>query len=157
MDIPPSTAQPELALFCQIYQGDLAQLEIKLNIKNLEPAAWASEVNNRRYHGMWASTVVAPLGEPASAYTNSRGTDPVSNNEGYSSERYSSLIASAATEPDVTTRKQIYSQLNDLVIDDSFIMFLCPYPVRMVTRVGFHDLVSEESPGTFLYTHAWLQ
>jgi peptide/nickel transport system substrate-binding protein len=157
MDILPSAAQPELALFCQIYQSDLANLGIKLNIKNLEPAAWVDEVNNRRYHGMWASTVVAPLGEPASAYTNSRGTDPVSNNEGYKSERYSQLIASAATEPDVATRKQIYAQLNDIVIDDSFVMFLCPYPVRMVTRAGLHDVVSAESPGTFLFTHAWLQ
>jgi hypothetical protein len=106
---------------------------------------------------MWASTVVTPLGEPASAYTNARGTDPVSNNEGYKSDRYSQLIASAGTELDVGTRRQIYSQLNDIMINDSFVMFLCPYPVRMVTRAGLHNVVSPESPGTFLLTQAWLQ
>jgi peptide/nickel transport system substrate-binding protein len=157
MDILPSAAQPELALFCQIYQGDLANLGIKLNIQNLEPAAWVNEVNNRRYHGLWASTFSAPLGEPASAYTNSRGTDPNSNNAGYNNELYTQLIASAATEPDLTKRKQIYSQLNDIVIDESFVMFLCPYPVRMITRAKLHDVVSPESPGTFLFTHAWLE
>jgi hypothetical protein len=105
---------------------------------------------------MWASTVVTPLGEPASAYTTASGTDSVSNNEGYKSDRYSQLIASAGTEPDVGTHRQIYSQLNDIMINDSFVMLLCPYPVRMVTRGWLNDLVSPESPGTFLFTHAWL-
>ncbi len=157
MDILPSAAQPELALFCQLYQGDLANLGITLNIQNLDPAAWVDEVNKRQYHGIWASTVVVPLGEPASAFTNARGTDPRSNNEGFQSDTYSQLIAAAGTEPDLDKRKHIYSQLNDILIDESFVMFLCPYPVRMVTRAALHDVVSAESPGTFLYTHAWLE
>lgn len=157
MDFLPSPNNPEFNLIAQILQADLAKIGIKLNIVRLEQAAWLDQVNNRKYHGMWASTMSVPVGDPITAFSNGRGTDPNSNNEGYKNEKYTQLIASGAAEPDATKRKQIYSQLNDILLEDAFVMVLAPYPPRLVTTAAVHDVVNPSSPPTnFLLTDTWL-
>jgi peptide/nickel transport system substrate-binding protein len=157
LDFLPSPNNPEFSLISQIYQADLAKIGVKLNIVRMEQAAWLDQVNNRKYHGMWASTMSVPVGDPITAFSNGRGTDPNSNNEGYKNERYSQLIASGAAEPDPAKRKQIYSQLNDILLEDSFVMVIAPYPPRLVTTAAVHDVVTPTSqPTNFTFTDAWM-
>jgi peptide/nickel transport system substrate-binding protein len=157
MDFLPSPNNPEFNLISQILQADLAKIGIKLNIVRMEQAAWLDQVNNRKYHGMWASTMSVPVGDPITAFSNGRGTDPNSNNEGYKNDTYAQLIAAGAAEPDSAKRKQIYSQLNDILLDDAFVMVLAPYPPRLVTTSAVHDIVTPNSqPTNFIFTDAWL-
>jgi len=157
LDFLASPNNPEFNLIAQVYQADLARIGIKLNLVRLEQAAWLDQVNNRKYHGMWASTMSVPVGDPITAFSNGRGTDPTSNNEGYKNERYAQLIADGAAEPDPAKRKQIYSQLNDILLDDAFVMVIAPYPPRLVTTAAVHDVVTPNSqPANFTVVDAWM-
>jgi ABC-type transport system substrate-binding protein len=156
-DFLPAPDFPEWDLIAQLYQGDLAQIGIKMNIRKYDLAAWLDQVNNRKYTGMWASTMLVLLGSPASSFANGRGTDLTSNNEGFNNERYAQLVANAGSEPDASKRKQIYSELNDNVIDESFIMVLAPFPARLVSN-RVHDVQSPDATrvDNFAYTDVWL-
>ena len=46
---------PESSSLVQIYQADLAQLGITMNIVNMDLAPWLDNVNNRKYNGMYYS------------------------------------------------------------------------------------------------------
>jgi peptide/nickel transport system substrate-binding protein len=158
LDFLASPNTPEWDLVSQIYQSDLATLGIKLNIVRLDQAAWLDQVNNRKYHGFWASTMAIGTGEPVSGLSLGRATDPNSNNEGYKNDTYTQLISTAASEPDATKRKTIYSQINDIVLDDAFAMIITTYPPKMVTSSKVHDLVTPTSvPSNFWLTDVWLE
>ena len=80
-----------------------------------------------------------------------------SNNEGYKNERYAQLIADGAAEPDPAKRKPIYSQLNDILLDDAFVMVIAPYPPRLVTTAAVHDVVTSNSqPANFTFIDTWM-
>jgi peptide/nickel transport system substrate-binding protein len=156
LDFLASPNNPEFEGFAQIFQADLARLGIKLTITKFDQAAWLDQVNNRKYKGFWASTIAVPLGEPATAFLFGRGTDPRSNNEGYKNDRYEQLILTAASEPDPAKRKPIYSQLNDILLEDSFIMSMAPFPPRIVAKATVHDVAVPGRP-SFAYWDAWLE
>ena len=157
LDFLPSPNNPEFNLIAQIYQADLAKIGITLNLLRMEQAAWLDQVNNRKYRGMWASTMSVPVGDPITAFSNGRGTDPTSNNEGYKNERYAQLIANGAAEPDPAKRKSIYSELNDILLEDAFVMVIAPYPPRLVTSAAVHDVVTPTSqPTNFTFVDVWM-
>ena len=81
-----------------------------------------------------------------------------SNNEGFNNERYAQLVANAGSEPDASKRKQIYSELNDIVIDESFIMAVAPFPARLVVSNRVHDVQSPDATrvDNFAYTDTWI-
>jgi peptide/nickel transport system substrate-binding protein len=96
-------------------------------------------------------------GEPVSGISLGRATDPNSNNEGYKNDTYTQLVASAASEPDPAKRKTIYAQINDIILEDSFVMVITNYPPKMVASSKVHDLVSPTSvPSFFWLTDVWL-
>jgi peptide/nickel transport system substrate-binding protein len=157
LDFLASPNSPEWDLVGQIYQSDLARIGITLNLVKLDQAAWLNQVNNRRYNGFWASTMAVGTGEPVSGLSLGRATDPNSNNEGYKNDTYGQLIASAAAEPDPAKRRAIYSQINDILIEDCFVMPISTYPPKMVTSTRVHDLVTPESvPSRFWLEDVWL-
>jgi peptide/nickel transport system substrate-binding protein len=157
LDFLASPNSPEWELVSQIYQSDLAKIGIKLNLVKLDQAAWLDQVNNRKYHGFWASTMAVGAGEPVSGLSLGRATDPNSNNEGYKNETYGQLIAAAASEPDAAKRRAHYSQINDILIEDCFVMPISTYPPKLVTSSKVHDLVTTESvPSNFWLQDVWL-
>ncbi|MBV9325293.1 MAG: ABC transporter substrate-binding protein [Chloroflexi bacterium] len=157
LDFLASPNTPEWDLISQIYQSDLASIGIKLNVVKLDQAAWLDQVNNRKYHGFWASTMAIGTGEPVSGLSLGRATDPNSNNEGYRNDAYTELINGLASEPDVGKRKAMYSQVNDILLDDAFAMVVTTYPPKMVASTKVHDLVTPESvPSNFWLTDVWL-
>jgi peptide/nickel transport system substrate-binding protein len=157
LDFLASPNAPEFDLISQIYQNDLAKIGLKLNIVRLEQAAWLDQVNNRKYKGFWASTMAVNTGEPVSGLSLGRATDPNSNNQGFKDERYTSLINEAASEPDPAKRRALYSQINDILLDESFVMCLTVYPPKMVTSSKVHDVITPTSlPTAFMLTDVWL-
>jgi peptide/nickel transport system substrate-binding protein len=157
LDFLASPNTPEWDLISQIYQSDLATIGIKLNVVKLDQAAWLDQVNNRKYHGFWASTMAIGTGEPVSGLSLGRATDPNSNNEGYKNDTYTGLINSLAAEPDANKRKEMYSQVNDILLEDAFAMVVTTYPPKMVASAKVHDLVTPQSvPSLFWLSDIWL-
>jgi peptide/nickel transport system substrate-binding protein len=158
LDFLASPNTPEWDLISQIYQSDLATIGIKLNVVKLDQAAWLDQVNNRKYHGFWASTMAIGTGEPVSGLSLGRATDPNSNNEGYKNDTYTGLISALASEPDSGKRKAMYSQVNDILLDDAFAMVVTTYPPKMVASSKVHDLVTPQSvPSFFWLSDVWLE
>lgn len=146
----------ELVAFSQVYQADLAKIGIKLNIQKMESAAWLDQVNNVKYRGIWLGGIAFAQLEPATTFLNSRGLDPTANSSGFVQEKYTQLVTAANAEPDRTKRRQIYSQLNDLFLDESFLMVLASTPARMLGRAALKG-VATHSHGGFGFTQAWLE
>jgi ABC-type transport system substrate-binding protein len=94
---------------------------------------------------------------PATRMANSRHLDPSGkSNTGYKSDRYTELFNAVSTEPDVAKRKQLYTSLNDLLLDESAVMPICMASARMVTRATVHDVALSQH-GRFLYDGAWIE
>jgi peptide/nickel transport system substrate-binding protein len=149
-------AWPQLVSFAPVYQADLSRIGVKLNVRNLELATWVDEAVNRKYKGMYlANSSFAQL-EPSSTLNNGRATDPNSNNSLFKNDRYSELIASASSEPDAAKRKIMYSELNDIILDESFIMWLAASPPTLVTRPNVHGIEPSAHDG-FYYHNAWIE
>ena len=78
--------------------------------------------------------------EPLTIFTTSRVFDPNSNNSGFKTDEYVSLIDQAGSEPDLAKRKQIYARLNDLLLDESFSMIMVEFRPQLLTRSVVHDV-----------------
>jgi len=87
--------------------------------------------------------------EPITLMTSSTAWNYTGNSSGYQSERYSNLITTASTEPDADKRKAAYSDLNDLILDDAFVLTVAPTQAfteeelpQLLTPVGFEASLS---------------
>lgn len=149
------TTSSEGSIACQIYQADLAKLGVKLNIKVLESAAWLDQVNNRKYvGGYWSNASYGQLA-PGSTFGGTKAWDPLNNNEGFKSDPYTQLVAAAGTEVDPPKQQQIYAQLNDLVLDESFAAVVSSSPQVMMTTARVHGLTTTYH-ASFSFTDAWI-
>ncbi|HEX8969898.1 MAG TPA: ABC transporter substrate-binding protein, partial [Chloroflexota bacterium] len=155
LDIYPFIDFPELFDFCLIYQADLAKLGITLNVKRVDLTNWLDQVNNRKYGGLYVTINTLAQMEPVTMLTQGRAYDPTGNNSGYQDDRYAQLIAEAQTEPDVQKRKQLYAQLNDIILDESFSMTLVSSPPRIAYRTSLQG-IGYTLHEAFSYTDAWL-
>jgi peptide/nickel transport system substrate-binding protein len=144
-------AWPQLVSFAPVYQADLAKIGVTLNIRPLELAIWVDEAVNRKYKGMYlANSTFAQL-EPSSTLSNGRATDPNSNNSLFQNETYSKLIAQASAETDATKRKLLYSQLNDILLDESFIMVLAGAPPTLVAHTNVTGIEPSAHDGFYYH------
>jgi peptide/nickel transport system substrate-binding protein len=146
---------PQLVAFAPAYQADLAKIGVKLNVRALELATWVDEAVNRKYKGMYLSNSSFAQLEPSSTLSNGRATDPNSNNSQFKNGQYSQLIAGASSEPDAAKRKALYAQLNDILLDESFIMVLAGSPPTLVMRPNVHGIEASAHDG-FYYHNVWL-
>ncbi|HEX8967720.1 MAG TPA: ABC transporter substrate-binding protein, partial [Chloroflexota bacterium] len=156
MDLNVLNAWPQLVAFAPVYQADLARIGVNLNVRPLELGIWVDEAVNRKYRGMYLSNSGSSQFEPSSTLNNGRATDPNSNNSQFTNEQYATLIATAAGEPDAAKRKAIYSQLNDILLDESFIIPLAGSPPTLASRPNVHGIESSAHDG-FVYSNVWLQ
>jgi peptide/nickel transport system substrate-binding protein len=145
----------EFSQVAEIYQADLAKLGIQLNIKVLDSNVYLDQVNNGKNNGISMGTSSYAQLEPATMFTTGRGLDPKSNNSGFSSDRYTQLVGSANTETDPAKRKQLYSMLNDILLDESFVMFVAKAPPSILTSARVHG-IGHTLHASFTYTDAWL-
>jgi len=146
---------PELSQMAQIYQNDLAKIGVTMSIKNLESAAFYDSVNGRKYQGLYSTTNTYAQVEPLTIFTTSRVFDPSSNNSGFRTDEYVKLIDQAGSEPDAAKRRQLYTSLNDLLLDESFSMILTEFRPRLLTRSTVND-VGYTLHEAFSYTNTWL-
>jgi len=154
LEILISPAYPEAGDFCQMYQADLAKIGVKLSIVRQETAAWSDSVNNRKYPHLYYAGSILNL-SPGTIFTVSRPIGPKNNNEGFESGRYTKLVADLASEMDPAKLKPIYSELNDILLDEAFFNFLSPNLVIMLASAKAHDFMPTMH-GRWLLTDTWI-
>jgi ABC-type transport system substrate-binding protein len=140
--------------FAQLYQGDLATIGVKMNIRTLQGADFLSMINNRQYSGLYYASASAQA-EPASALTYSKAWDPNNNNQGFKDDTYTNLITTVATEPDAQKRKALYSQINDIFVDQAFVSAIAVLTIIEVATSKLQD-ITPLAHDAFSYKDAWL-
>ena len=150
------TSSIETNGFGQIVQADYQKIGVKMNLLSYDSATWVDQVNNRKFNGLYFSTAPYFNLSPSTAFTNGKGFNPQLNNSAFTSETYVQLINAAAAETDPSKQKAIYSQLNDLMLDESFVLFVSASPASSLlaaSSVQGIEWTAHESP---VYTSTWL-
>jgi peptide/nickel transport system substrate-binding protein len=140
----------------QVYQADLAKLGMQLNVKVMEAAAWVDTVNNVRYNGIYLSPDNNAHVNPGTLWSTSPGWRPLpSNNSGWKNDQWTQLVSALTTEPDTAKRNTLISQMNDFVLDQSWVFAVCSNPAILVSTNKLHGLVPAMYNGWF-FDAAWL-
>lgn len=154
LDLLHSAVSLEAAGFAQIYQADLAQIGVTGVIRQLQPAALLDAWHTQDFGLYFASDPWANL-EPVTQFTSGSTTNYRGNNGGYLDPKYTELVSAVATEPDAAKRKQMYSQLNDFLIDAAFVYPLASRQTRSVARANLHG-VGHRRNEMYTFHTAWL-
>jgi ABC-type transport system substrate-binding protein len=137
----------------QIYQSDLAQIGFDVTLKPTGGAAFSEMQNNSDFGMMFILFNIGHL-SPATGVTGMAMT-PQRNLSGFNDEAYTQLVNQIVTETDPVKQKQLYSQLNDIYLDQSWVLPIIPNPERAVARSNVHGLRYDARPGLAL-SEVWL-
>jgi peptide/nickel transport system substrate-binding protein len=147
---------PQQETFLQVYQSDLASIGVKMTPKPVDAATWLDQANNVKYLGMWSSGDNYANLHPGSLFAVSPGWRVYPNNDGFQDPRWAELVAQSNVETDPAKQKQLYSDINDYVLDQCFTYAVSNNPVWWVTSSKFHGLEPTLHQG-FMWTNAWLE
>ena len=153
MEIWPVSLYPELSDFAQIQQAALASIGVTASIKQTDLSSWVNTVVGHTYQGIYSTAFGTAQLFPGTLLTGS-AYNPAGNNEAFQSDQYTQLVNAIGSEPDAGKRKQLYSQVNDMLIDEAFVWPIATAPFRIGATARLqglefllHDAVS--------FTNAW--
>ncbi len=155
MDLLPLVIFPEIDTYVQIYQADLAKIGITANILHLDFATWLDQVNNVKYHGMYASSDGRAQLTPLTYLSASAAANPYKNNEGFKSDALVALIDQLGAERDATRQKAVLDPINDLYLDESYTNVVASFPSKLLAKASVRGI---DFPlyAAFGVTNAWL-
>jgi peptide/nickel transport system substrate-binding protein len=122
---------PQMKLFMLLWQADLAKIGVKLTVNEVETAKFYEIATDPNMQGAeihpWLNGRV--LRDPAilwSSQANFRGNER--NIFGYRNPELEKLVADGAVEVDPAKRKSIYQRLNEIVVDDAYLIHVATDP-----------------------------
>jgi peptide/nickel transport system substrate-binding protein len=154
LDLLYSAVSTTGAQQAQIYQSDLAKIGVNGIIRTLQTAALLDAWHTQTYGLYFAADPWANL-EPLTQFTSGSTTNYRGNNGGYLSDGYTQLVEAAAGEVDAAKRKQIYSQLNDFLLDEAFVYPLWSNITRAVAKPNLKDIGHRRNEMWTFY-NAWV-
>ena len=86
------------------------------------------------FPGLYAITTARANLSPGITILSTAGFNPDQNNEGFSSERTASSRTAIGQETDAAKQKQLYSQMNDLLVDEAFSTAIATASPRMLLK-----------------------
>jgi peptide/nickel transport system substrate-binding protein len=126
-----------------ILQADLAKIGITTTLKPTEPPAFTQQGSgmNPQFNGIRLSAgAFAQLKEAGSEFALSRTFGYASNSTNFYDDKWTQLATAPAFEPDAAKRKQMYNDINDYLLDQSFTLVMTPYPDIVFMRPNVMDL-----------------
>jgi len=122
LEIMPTTQYEESIRVAQVVQANLAEIGIRATIRTLEWAEWLEEEGSGNYDTYicsWNGNV-----DPDDFFGAQHGTGEVFNFTGYSNETVDELLDEGKNTDDFETRRGIYEQINQQVVDDAPYVYL---------------------------------
>jgi peptide/nickel transport system substrate-binding protein len=138
----------------EILQGDLKSIGVTMNITQMEIAAMLGRMNAHQFQAYAAGDNWSNF-EPVTPLSADASLNYRVNNADFHDETYSRLVSTAAMEPDAAKRKQLYSQINDVLLDQSFDIIICSNIIRALTTDKVQGLGHRRND-FFTFTDAWL-
>jgi ABC-type transport system substrate-binding protein len=121
MTINTTPVWPQMQLFCLIWQADLAQIGVTLTVNEVEAAQFydiggAADLLGNDLHPWLVGRTTRDPAIFFATQTIYRGSDV--NRFGYVNPELEELVAQGAVEPDEERRREIYQQLNQIIVDE---------------------------------------
>ncbi len=146
----------EFASMAQIYQADLQSLGLQVTLKPMDGPTFTQSGQQHTYQGLRIGSGAGAGNFEASTMLQSTSAYNYAGNfAGFKDDAYGQLVLSATTEPDAAKRKQVYSQLNDYLLDQSFTFAFAWYPATALVASRVRSLDFSGSPA-LSYADAWL-
>jgi ABC-type transport system substrate-binding protein len=142
-DVIMPNSNAELTSFAQILQADFAKLGITLSPKPQDTAAYLELVNNWKYKSFWLGGGSFTQLDPATGFVKSRALSVTGNSSAFTAPANAAaveLVGRATSETDPAKRKQLYSDLNDMLLDEVYIITLSPTNNRLMTTSRVNGL-----------------
>jgi peptide/nickel transport system substrate-binding protein len=155
LDFVYAPTLPEYATIAQIFQADLAQIGVTLNVTSMDIAALFDSIHNQKYNGFYTLNDSWAAMEPVSLLSSGASLNYKINNAGFKDDTYSQLVASAGSEADAAKRKQLYSQLNDYILDQSFGIPIAPSTSRFISKASVHG-IDFRMNDVMTFSNAWI-
>jgi len=146
----------EFSTMAQIYQADLAKIGVTATIEPLDNATWTDAAVKAAYKGL---AVGHPGGFGAQDATSGlqTGAFGIANTfTNFKDDEYTQTVKAAATELDITKRKQLYARINDIILDNCFTMPLCSLLGASVSTTRVHGIIRERSGGLLNLSSTWM-
>jgi peptide/nickel transport system substrate-binding protein len=120
MEMIWNTANPDLRTLAEIYQADLAKIGITARLQPMEAAAYQPYQSDLKYQGVNLTTAPGVDLSPGKTI-DLRAISPVNGGAtGFKSDRYAELAGRVQVETDPARQKQLYAEVTDLLLDESF-------------------------------------
>jgi peptide/nickel transport system substrate-binding protein len=154
-DFVYNSVVPEIASFAQMYQANLADIGVKLNIKGVERAVYNDLAAKFQYGVLMSSSGFANF-DPATLPLLSRYWDPSNNLAGMNdNSQYQQVVNAASVEADANKRRAVLGQLNDVILDQSFSIPVATAKHVTVVRSNVNGFAWRASEAVD-YTGVWL-
>jgi peptide/nickel transport system substrate-binding protein len=147
----------EFSTMAQIYQADLAKIGINATLQPLDNATWTDAAVKASYQGL---AVGHPGGFGARDATSGlqTGAFGIANTfTNFNDPDYTQTVQAAAAEIDTTKRQQLYSKINDILLDNCFTMPLCSLLQVSLSTSKVHGIVRDRSGGGLTLTTTWME
>ncbi|MBV9581643.1 MAG: hypothetical protein JO057_23950, partial [Chloroflexi bacterium] len=130
----------EQASLAQILEADLQTVGLNPTIQSQDTAAWRTTTASLKgWHINLASSDYSQL-LPSSLATMSAWWSYSVGQTGFKDPQYEQLVTSIGSEPDATKRATLYGQLNDFLLDQSFVMVVSPAPSHILARANVQGI-----------------
>jgi peptide/nickel transport system substrate-binding protein len=142
-DVIMPNSNAELTTFAQVLQSDFANLGITLTPKPQDTASYLDLVNNWKYKGFWLGGGSFAQLDPGTAFTKSRALSVTGNSSAFTAPVNAAaveLLGRATTEIDPAKRKQLYADLNDMLLDEVYIIAMSPTTNRLIATSKVHGI-----------------
>ncbi|MBV9582579.1 MAG: hypothetical protein JO057_28680 [Chloroflexi bacterium] len=148
---------PEFAQMAQILQSDLSKIGVNLTIEPLETAIWVQTAVSAGYKGLGIGMPgnFGALDATSGLATGAYGV--VSPFTGFKSDTYTQLVQAASAELDPAKRKDLYSKINDLLLDECFTMATCSFLQSSATTTRVHGVVHQRVGGYLSLRDTWME
>jgi ABC-type transport system substrate-binding protein len=107
----------------------------------MDTAALQNQFNQVAYNGVSLRFSSFAGTDPATLFTIGAYFRLNTNASGFKSDQYEQLVKAAGAESDPAKRKQIFSDLNDLLLDESFVAIVSSQTVSVLANATVNGLV----------------
>ena len=154
------TAGPiqEFTQLAQIYQADLARIGVNLNIVPMDNGTWSDTAVKAAYKGMAIGMPSGFGGLDATSGLQTGAFGAANAFSNFKDDTYTQLVQAAGSETDAAKRKQLYAQINDIILDQSFTMPVSSFLAVSVATAGVHGITrTPTGVGGPILTNAWME
>jgi ABC-type transport system substrate-binding protein len=151
----PGGGYPTYESFMPAYQQDLKTIGVQMNINTVTPAVWVDQANNVKYTGLVASGDGGANVSPANLVDVSPAWRVFPNNEGFDDPTWKEIVNAVETEVDLVKQKDLYSRMNDFMLEQCWIIVPSSLPASNLTSSKVHGMAPTQYGG-FSYVNAWI-